>query len=101
MPTVLHTWIYTDRNAYDEFAFVPWLNKTVYRGAVDLSHVKPTRAFGHPLAKHRKRTRRRVPAPRLHRLEGKRLIRGRAAPDIETAETTGRSVGQKWSNYVN
>lgn len=35
----LHTFIVIGCNAYDEYTFVPWLNRTVYRRTVDLSRV--------------------------------------------------------------
>lgn len=35
----LHTFLVIGCNAYDEYCFVPWLNKTVYRRTVDLKHV--------------------------------------------------------------
>ncbi|SDR53042.1 hypothetical protein SAMN05445850_5600 [Paraburkholderia tuberum] len=38
MLNVLH-WIHIGSNAYDEYTFVPWLNKNVYRRTVDLSHI--------------------------------------------------------------
>jgi hypothetical protein len=36
---VLHHWIYVGSNAYDEYTFVPWLNKNVYRRTVALSEI--------------------------------------------------------------
>jgi hypothetical protein len=36
---VLHHWIYLGSNAYDEYTFVPWLNKNVYRRTVALSAI--------------------------------------------------------------
>lgn len=39
MRTRLHNWIYVGCNAYDEYTFVPWLNRNVYRRTVELSHV--------------------------------------------------------------
>jgi hypothetical protein len=36
---VLHNWIYVGSNAYDEYTFVPWLNKNVYRRTVDLGQI--------------------------------------------------------------
>ena len=39
MSHVLHNWIFVGSNAYDEYTFVPWLNKNVYRRTVDLSRV--------------------------------------------------------------
>ena len=39
MSTALHNWIYIGSNAYVEYTFVPWLNKTVYRRTVDLSRI--------------------------------------------------------------
>jgi hypothetical protein len=35
----LHHWIYVGSNAYDEYTFVPWLNKNVYRRTVALSDI--------------------------------------------------------------
>jgi hypothetical protein len=29
MSNVLHNWVYIGSNAYDEYTFVPWLNKNV------------------------------------------------------------------------
>ncbi|HVE06517.1 MAG TPA: hypothetical protein VNE00_04620 [Paraburkholderia sp.] len=37
MLNVLHHWIYVGSNAYDEYTFVPWLNKSIYRRTVELS----------------------------------------------------------------
>jgi hypothetical protein len=34
MSNVLYHWIFIGSNAYDEYTFVPWLNKTVYRHRV-------------------------------------------------------------------
>jgi hypothetical protein len=39
MSYVLHNWIFVGSNAYDEYTFVPWLNKNVYRRTVDLCRV--------------------------------------------------------------
>jgi hypothetical protein len=39
MSHVLRNWIFVGTNAYDEYTFVPWLNKNVYRRTVDLSCV--------------------------------------------------------------
>jgi hypothetical protein len=39
MFNTLHHWIYVGSNAYDEYTFVPWLNKNVYRRTVDLSQI--------------------------------------------------------------
>jgi hypothetical protein len=39
MLNVLHHWIYVGSNAYDEYTFVPWLNKNVYRRTVALSEI--------------------------------------------------------------
>jgi len=36
---VLHNWIFVGSRAYDEYTFIPWLNKNVYRRTVDLSRV--------------------------------------------------------------
>lgn len=35
----LNTWLYIGANAYDEYTFVPWLNRNVYRRTVDLNAV--------------------------------------------------------------
>ncbi|PVX61276.1 hypothetical protein C7402_14269 [Paraburkholderia unamae] len=35
----LHHFIFIGSNAYLEFTFVPWLNKSVYRRTVDLKNV--------------------------------------------------------------
>ena len=35
----LHRWIFIGSNAYDEYVFVPWLNKNVYLRTVDLNCV--------------------------------------------------------------
>lgn len=32
----LHNWLYIGSNAYDEYTFVPWLNRSVYRRTVDI-----------------------------------------------------------------
>ena len=39
MSSILSNWIYVGSNAYDEYTFVPWLNKHVYRRTVDFSQV--------------------------------------------------------------
>ena len=39
MYTVLSNWIYIGSNAYDEYTFVSWLNRNVYRRTVDLARV--------------------------------------------------------------
>ena len=39
MSNRLHNWIYIGANAYDEYTFVPWLNRNMYRRTVDLRHV--------------------------------------------------------------
>ena len=39
MTHVLHHWIYIGTHSYDEYTFVPWLNRNVYRRTVDLSLV--------------------------------------------------------------
>lgn len=36
---ILHNWIFLGSNAYDEYTFVPWLNKNIYRRTVDLSRI--------------------------------------------------------------
>jgi hypothetical protein len=35
----LSNWLYIGSNAYDEYTFVTWLGKNVYRRTVDLSSV--------------------------------------------------------------
>jgi hypothetical protein len=35
----LSNWLHIGSNAYDEYTFVPWLGKNVYRRSVDLSSV--------------------------------------------------------------
>ncbi|WP_281282838.1 hypothetical protein [Paraburkholderia guartelaensis] len=37
MFSALHTCIFVSSNAYVEYTFVPWLNKSVYRRTVDLN----------------------------------------------------------------
>jgi hypothetical protein len=39
MSNVLHNWVYFGSNAYDEYTFVPWLNKNVYRRTVEFSSI--------------------------------------------------------------
>jgi hypothetical protein len=39
MSNVLRNWILISSNAYDEYTFVPWLNRNVYRRTVELSRV--------------------------------------------------------------
>jgi hypothetical protein len=39
MSNVLHNWVYIGSNAYDEYTFVPWLNKNVYRRTVKFSSI--------------------------------------------------------------
>ncbi|MFM0630735.1 hypothetical protein [Paraburkholderia xenovorans] len=39
MATTLHSFIVIGCNAYDEYTFVPWLNRNVYRRTVDLNRV--------------------------------------------------------------
>ena len=39
MSDVLHNWILIGSNAYDEYTFVPWMDRNVYRRTVDLSHI--------------------------------------------------------------
>jgi hypothetical protein len=39
MYPVLSNWIYIGSNAYDEYTFVSWLNRNVYRRTVDLAKV--------------------------------------------------------------
>ncbi|HTI19136.1 MAG TPA: hypothetical protein VL598_15910 [Trinickia sp.] len=33
----LSNWIFLGSNAYDEYTFVPWLGRNVYRRTVDLN----------------------------------------------------------------
>ena len=35
----LHNWIFFGANAYDEYTFVPWLNRNVYRRTVELHRI--------------------------------------------------------------
>lgn len=35
----LKNWLVMGSNAYDEYTFVPWLNRWVYRRTVDFSEV--------------------------------------------------------------
>jgi len=37
MPNVLRHWIIIGTNAYDEYTFVPWPNKNIYRRTVDFA----------------------------------------------------------------
>jgi hypothetical protein len=37
MPNVLRHWIIIGTHAYDEYTFVPWLNKNIYRRTVDFA----------------------------------------------------------------
>ncbi|RKE36491.1 hypothetical protein B0G76_2683 [Paraburkholderia sp. BL23I1N1] len=39
MFNILSNWIFVGSNAYDEYTFVPWLNRNVYRRTVDFSQV--------------------------------------------------------------
>jgi hypothetical protein len=39
MGNVLHNWIVIGSNAYMEYTYVPWLDRSVYRRTVDLSRV--------------------------------------------------------------
>jgi len=39
MSNVLSHWIFIGSNAYDEYTFVPWLGKNVYRRTVDLTAI--------------------------------------------------------------
>jgi hypothetical protein len=39
MNNALHNFIVLGSNAYDEYTYVPWLDKTVFRRTVDLSRV--------------------------------------------------------------
>jgi hypothetical protein len=32
----LYNWLYIGSNAYDEYTFVSWLNRSVYRRTVDI-----------------------------------------------------------------
>ncbi len=36
---VLNNWILIGSSAYDEYTFVPWLGRNVYRRTVDFSRV--------------------------------------------------------------
>lgn len=39
LDNVLSHWIVVGCNAYDEYTYVPWLDRHVYRRTVDLSRV--------------------------------------------------------------
>lgn len=39
MRPVLHNWILIGSNAYDEYTYVSWLDRNVYRRTVDLTKV--------------------------------------------------------------
>lgn len=39
MPETLHNFIVLGCNAYDEYTYVPWLGRAVYRRTVDLNKV--------------------------------------------------------------
>jgi hypothetical protein len=39
MSLTLNNWIVICSNAYVEYTFVPWLNRSVYRRTVDLSTI--------------------------------------------------------------
>ena len=39
MSNRLHNWIYIGANAYDEYTFIPCVNRNMYRRTVDLRHV--------------------------------------------------------------
>ncbi|MGF6768018.1 hypothetical protein P3T18_000488 [Paraburkholderia sp. GAS199] len=39
MQCALHTWIMIGSNAYDEYTYVSWLDRNVYRRTVDLSRI--------------------------------------------------------------
>jgi hypothetical protein len=39
MSNVVSNWIVIRGNAYDEYTYVPWLDKCVYRRTVDLGKV--------------------------------------------------------------
>jgi hypothetical protein len=39
MSNKLRHWIYIGSNAYDEYTFVPWLNRNVYRRTVDFGRI--------------------------------------------------------------
>lgn len=39
MSNVLSHWIFIGSNAYDEYTFVPWLGKNIYRRTVDLRDI--------------------------------------------------------------
>ncbi|PMS21031.1 hypothetical protein C0Z19_19285 [Trinickia soli] len=36
---VVSHWIHISTHAYDEYTFVPWLNRSVFRRTVDLSQI--------------------------------------------------------------
>ncbi|MDR6381795.1 hypothetical protein [Paraburkholderia caribensis] len=39
MVNTLHHWIKIGANAYVEYTYVPWLNRSVYRRTVDLNSI--------------------------------------------------------------
>ena len=39
MSIVLHNWVHIGSNAYDEYKFVPWLNKNVYHQTVEVNRI--------------------------------------------------------------
>lgn len=39
MSNALHHWIHIGCNAYDEYTFVPYMNRNVYRRTVDFSRI--------------------------------------------------------------
>ncbi|WP_301952073.1 hypothetical protein [Burkholderia sp. S171] len=39
MRPILHNWILISSNAYDEYTYVSWLDRNVYRRTVDLTKV--------------------------------------------------------------
>lgn len=39
MNNVLSTWIFVGSNAYDEYMYVSWLDRHVYRRTVELSKI--------------------------------------------------------------
>lgn len=40
MRNIMHNWILIGSNEYDEYTFVPWLEKNVYRRTVDFSRIR-------------------------------------------------------------
>jgi hypothetical protein len=39
MKNVLSHWVLIGSTAYDEYTYVPWLNRSIYRRTVELSRI--------------------------------------------------------------